>query len=99
MVGKERNKCEQHLIYNIIQWGVKGEFYALGGISDHVKLFRSMISIGNINNSLSIVGNFVFDSNYKKYFPLSVESLNLICSSSDGEKVFSLFRIKFYAFR
>ena len=43
-------------------------------------------SIGNVNHAISIVGYWIFDSNYKKALFLTQESLDLICSTSIGEK-------------
>ena len=41
-----------------------------------------------MNNTVSVVGKWVFDSNHEKYLPLSIESLNLIFSCYEEEKVF-----------
>ena len=56
----------------------RGIFYALNDISDHVTLLQLMDYIENVNNTVSIFGKCIFDSNYKKYLPLLVESFNLI---------------------
>ena len=50
-----------------------------------------MDSIVNINHAVSIFAKWIFDSNLKKVLPLMVEYLNLICSSSDGENIFTFF--------
>ena len=58
-----------------------------------------MDSIDNVNHVLIIVGHYIFDLKYKKASPLPVEYLNIICSSSDGEKIFALFGTVLYAVR
>ena len=57
--------------------------FALNDISDNVTLLQLMDSIGNVNHGVSIVGKLIFYSKLKKALPLSAESLNLICSSTD----------------
>ena len=71
--------------------GELASVYALNGISDRVTLLQFMDSIGNINHAVSIFAKWIFDSNLKKVLPLMVKYLNLICSSSDGENIFTFF--------
>ena len=58
-------KGEQHLRYNLKKWK-KGASNILNDISENVTLVQLMESIGNVNHSISIVGHWIFDSNYKK---------------------------------
>ena len=44
---------------------------------------KLMDSLGKVNNELGVVVKFIFDSNYEKVFPLTIESLDLICAFSD----------------
>ena len=41
-------------------------FDILNDISENVTLVQLMDSIGNVNHSISIVGHWIFDSNYNK---------------------------------
>ena len=59
-------KVEQNLRYNITAWKGKDDFDIPDEISENVTLVQLMDSLGNVNNAISIVGHWVFDSNYKK---------------------------------
>ena len=50
-----------------------------------------MDTVGNVNHAVSIVGYCVFESKYKKALPLTLDSLNLICSPSVEEGTFVVF--------
>ena len=45
-----------------------------------------MGSLGNLNHAISIVGYFIFDSNYEKSLLLNREPLDIICVPSVGEE-------------
>ena len=60
----------------------RDSFDLLDNISEHVTLVQLMDSLGNVNNSVSVLGGCIFDYNYKTYLPLTIESLNLLCSCS-----------------
>ena len=57
-----------------------------------------MDSLGNDNHSISVVGWYVFDSNYKRALVLNRESLDIIFSSSFGEEQFAVFETLFTAY-
>ena len=42
-----------------------GEYKILEDISANVTLVQFMDSIGNVNRAISVVGNWIFDSNYE----------------------------------
>ena len=44
-----------------------------------------MDSLGNVNHTISVVGYWIFDSNYEKALFLNRASLEIICASSVGE--------------
>ena len=44
-----------------------------------------MDSLGNVNYAISVVGNWIFDSNYEKSLVLNRESLDMICAPSVSE--------------
>ena len=68
MVDKERNTCNQSLCYILEQWEKMGSFDIMNNISGHVKLVLLMYSLGNANNSASVVGKWIFNYNYKNTY-------------------------------
>ena len=44
-----------------------------------------MDSLGNVNHAISVVGRWIFDSNYERALVLNKESLDMICAPSIGE--------------
>ena len=58
-----------------------------------------MESLGNVNHAISVVGYWIFDSNYKKALCLTQELLDIICSPSIGEELVATFQSVFYAVR
>ena len=53
-------------------------FYILNDISEYVNLVQLLDSLGNVNNAISIVGRWIFDSNYNKPVFLTQELLDII---------------------
>ena len=49
-------------------------------------LIQLMNSLGNLNHAISMVGYWIFESNYEQEMFLTRESLDLICSPSVGEE-------------
>ena len=45
-----------------------------------------MNSLGNVNHAISVVWNWIFDSNYEKALVLNRASLDMICTPSFGEE-------------
>ena len=58
-----------------------------------------MDTLGNFNHAISIVGYFIFYSNYKQAIFLTRESLYLILSPSVGEEQVVKFETIFYYVR
>ena len=58
-----------------------------------------MDSLGNVNHAISVVWNWIFDSNYEKAFVLNRASLHMIFASSDGEEQVAKFESVFTAVR
>ena len=52
--------------YNLTIWKKNYAFDILNDISETVTLEQLMGSLGNVNNDISIVGHWIFDSSYKK---------------------------------
>ena len=45
----------------------------INDISENVTLVQLVQRFGNVNHSVSMVGKWIFDSNYKKALPLTTE--------------------------
>ena len=67
---------DQRLHYNIHKLIKQGSFEILHDISENVTLVQLMETGGNVNDAVSIVGYWIFDSNYKFALPLTIDSLN-----------------------
>ena len=63
----------------------RGFFDILTDISEHVTLVQLMYSLVNVNCAISVVGYWIFDSNYEKSLVLNRESLDIICAPYVGE--------------
>ena len=55
--------------------------------------------LGNVNHAISIVGYYIFYSNYNKALCLTQELLDIILSPSIGEELVATFQSVFYAVR
>ena len=58
-----------------------------------------MDSLGNVNHAISVVGYWIFDSDYEKSLVLNRESLDIIFFPSVGEEEVALFEKLFTAVR
>ena len=88
-----------HLIYNLKKLVKTGNFSILNDIRGNVTLVKLMDTLGNVNNDISILGYWIFDSNYEKSLCLTRESLDIIFSPSVGEEQVVKFETVFYAVR
>ena len=55
-------------------------------ISKHVTLVQLMDSLQNENNAISVVRNWIFESNNEKALSLNRASFAMICAPSVGEE-------------
>ena len=78
-------KGEPKVHYRLVKYEKKGYYDILTEISEHVTLVQLMYYLGNVNHAISVVGCWIFDSNYKKELVLNIESLDMICAPSVGE--------------
>ena len=53
----------------------------------------------NVNHAISVVGSWIFDSNYERALVLNRESLEMICAPSVGEEQAASFEKVYYAVR
>ena len=54
---------------------------------------------GNVNNAISFVGYWIFDSSSEKELVLNRKSLDIICAPSVGEEQVAKFETVFYDVR
>ena len=73
MKDKLRQVGEQNLRYNANKCKKKGNFYILIDMIENATLAKLMVTLGNVNNDISIVGHWIFDSNYEKALHLTRE--------------------------
>ena len=69
MSNKDKNKVEQCPNFNITLWKLKVWFKIINDISENFTLLQLMDTVGNVNHAVSIVGYWIFYSNYKRHFP------------------------------
>ena len=88
MTNRGKIKGEYNLRYNLEVCQKKDDFDILKNRSEYVTLLQLTDSLGNVNRAISIVGYWIFDSDYEKSIFLTQESLDVICSTSvDSEQV------------
>ena len=75
------------------------EYTILEDIIENFTLVQLMDSLGNVNHAISVVGNWVFDSNYEKAIVLNRASLDMICAPYVGEEQDYIFESVFTAVR
>ena len=80
------NKGETRVHYSLEKYRTKGEYEILKNISANVTLVQLMDSLGNVNHAISVVGSWIYDSNYEIELVLNKESLEMICAPSIGEE-------------
>ena len=68
-------------------------------ISESVTLVQLMDSLGNVNYAISVVGYWIFDSNYQKSLVLNMASLDMIFPPYVGEGKAAEFELVFTAVR
>ena len=65
--NKKRNVGEARVNYNLIKYNNIREYKSLENISENVTLVQLMDSLVNVNCDISVVGNWIFESNYEKH--------------------------------
>ena len=58
-----------------------------------------MDSLGNVNNTITVVENWIFYSNYEKALVLNRASLEMICAPFVGEEQYAIFETVFTEIR
>ena len=65
-------KGEPKVHYGLVKYKKKGSYDILTDISEHATLVQLMDYLGNVNHAISVVGCWIFDSNYKKELVLNI---------------------------
>ena len=99
MQNQKRNKGKARVHYSLERIKKKGEYDILKNISANVTLVQLMGSLGNFNHAISVVGSWIFDSNYERALVLNKESLDMICAPYVGEEQAARFEKNYYAVR
>ena len=99
MQNRKRNKGESRVHYSLEKYRQKGEYDILKNITANVTLVQLMDSLGNVNHAISVVGSWIFDSNYEKALVRNRASLDIICASSVGEEQAASFEKVYYSVR
>ena len=94
--NNRRNIGEVRVHYKLIKYKKKGEYKLFEDISANGTLVQFMYSLVNVNCAISVVGNWIFYSNYEKGFVLNRASLDMICAPSVGEEQDAIFKTFFY---
>ena len=88
MILKKRKtiKGEPKVHYSLMKYKHTGSYNILKDISENFTLVQLMDPLGNVNDAISIVGYWIFYSNYKKALVLNMASLDMICAPSVCEE-------------
>ena len=65
MLNRKINKGETRVHYKLMKYKKMGDSKILEDISANVTLVQFMDSLGNVNHGISVVGSWIFDSNYE----------------------------------
>ena len=96
---EKRIKGEPKVHYSLMKYNQTGSYYLLKDISENVTLVQLMNSLVNVNHYISVVGYWIFDSNYKKSLVLNRALLDMICAPSIGEEQADKFELVFNVVR
>ena len=99
MQNKKRNKVETRVHYLLMKYKKMGDYEILENISAKFTLVQLMDSLGNVNHAISVVGSWIFDSNYEISLVLNKASLDMIFAPSVGEEQKAIFDKVYYAVR
>ena len=85
MLNHKRKKGEDRVHYKLIKYKKMGGYKILEDISANVTLVQLMDSLRNVNNAISVVGSWIFYSNYERALVLNRASLDMIYAPYVGE--------------
>ena len=73
------------MYYSLRKYKKMGSYDIMTYISENVTLVQLMDYLGNVNRAISVLGYWIFDSNYKRKLLLNRQLLDMICALSVGE--------------
>ena len=77
-------KSKPRVYYSLSKYKKMGSYDILTEISEHISLVQLMDSLGNLNHAISVVGCWIFDSNYERELVLNRYLLDMICAPYVG---------------
>ena len=69
--NKKKLKGKARVYYILSKYKKKGSYDIQRDISEHVTLVQLMYSLGSVDCAISVVGNWIFYSNYERAIVLS----------------------------
>ena len=103
-IGEEQAACFEKVYYSVRfiskETQQKEKRAQLKKDSSHISVLKKRCQITLISNhAISVVGSWIFDSNYEKALVLNRASLDMICASSIGEEQAACFEKVYYSVR
>ena len=70
LLYQAQKKAEKCFSYNIKQWKITGTFYIINDISEYLTLIQFIFMVVNVNHTVIITRNWIFDSKYDREPPV-----------------------------
>ena len=80
-----RSKGEARLGYQVQTYKHTDKFDVLAEPYNGATLLQLQDNLGNVQHSVCVARRWIFDTNFERALPLTMESLNLCCSDPDNE--------------
>ena len=90
---------EPKVHYSLVKYKKKVYCDIMKDIGENVPSVQLMDYLVNLNRDISVVGYWIFDSNYKKALVLNRESLDMMCDPSVVEEQSAEFETVYAAVR
>ena len=97
--NEKKLKGEPRVYYSLGKYKKKRSYDILTNISENFTLVQLLDSLEKVNHFFSVVGYWIFDSNYNKALVINMESLGMICAPFVGEEQSAKFETAFSAVR
>ena len=99
MLNRKINKGEARVNYKLIKYKNKGDYKILEDLRANITLVQLIDTLWIVNHAISVVGSWIFDSDYERALVLNKASLDMICAPSVGEEQAAIFEKVYYAVR
>jgi hypothetical protein len=77
---------EQRIKYTVKRWKLSDGFDIFHNISEYPTVCRLIDKKGGTNHCVTVCGDWVFDSNFEKCFPLSTKWMHFICNPEANDE-------------